>query len=97
MEHFIEPLLEIQTEKDSLLCEKYQTLASLDQRMIGVSEKFIDTSIYPHCKAISLIMQVNMATTPSQKLKLIVQAAHEVIDFMSTICGKDDVPGAGIF
>ena len=97
IEHFIQPFLDGCTEKDLQLNEKFERLSDLGQWELGIKEAYIDTRLYPHCQAITNIMKMNMVSTPSQKLRCILAAAHETNKFMSSLCGEKMVPGAGEF
>ena len=96
MKEAAEAELENQDEKDRTLEENCEKFAGVDQQSLGIKEKFIDERIYPHCKAITEIMKLSLATTPTHKLKQILKAAHEVILYMNSVYKDDDkVPGAG--
>ena len=96
MKDIIASNLENQDEKDWELNEKYDRLAHVDQRTLGVKAQFVDESIYPHCKAITEIIKVDVVNTPTEKLNHILKAAHIVLHYMCSLCGEDQlVPGAG--
>jgi len=94
----IESNLENQDAKDWELNEKYDRLANVDQRTLGVKAQFVDESIYPHYKAITEIMKVDIVNTPTEKLNHILKAAHIVLHYMCSLCKEDQlVPGADEF
>ena len=79
-----------------MLDEKYKKLANIQQDALGIAEQFVDESVYPHCKAITEIMKIDIVNTPTQKLGQILIAAYDIINYMSSLCEEDDmVPGAG--
>ena len=81
-----------------MLNEQYKKLENIPQKALGIIEKFIDNSIYPHCKAVTEIMKIDVVSTPTEKLKQILIAAYDIIHFMRSLCGEDQiVPGAGEF
>ena len=96
VKEIVELQLDNQCQKDKMLEEKYKKFADVDQQTMGIKETFLDTRIHPHCKAITEIMKVNIVNSPTRKIRHILTAAHEIICYMNSLCGEDDmVPGAG--
>ena len=79
-----------------MLNDKYKILANIQQKALGITEQFVDESVYPHCKAITEIMKIDIVNTPTLKLRQILIGVYDIINYMSSLCGEDDmVPGAG--
>eukprot|EP00794_Sanderia_malayensis_P005731 gene5731-6431_t len=87
-----------QSEDDAMLDAQFKLLATTDQFSMGIKEEFIDHGHFPHKNAIESIKKISIAYTPSQKLKYILLAAHEVVQFLnSRCCLEERVPGADEF
>ena len=85
-------------EKDNEIATKYKSFVNVDQYAMGIKEEFIETQMSPHHTAIAHIRMITIASTLYQKLKCILLAAHNVIEFMNGRCDLEiKVPGAGMY